>query len=185
MVHVILGVAAIVAWAALELVLRRPGEASRLTGSPMDRWTTPLLVAGYVVAVVTPLVLAPMGLGAAGDVAWVGVGLAVLGLALRAWAMATLGSSYTRTLRTEASQQLVTTGPYRWLRHPGYAGSLLVWVGATLAFGTWLGAVIVAALMLGAYAWRIRGEEAMLEASFGRAYLDYAACTSRLIPGIY
>lgn len=185
MIGVALGSAALVAWVALEFLLRRPGEASRLRGASSDRLSTPLLVAGYVVALVTPVALAPTGIGGIGDGAWLGVGLALLGLALRAWAMTTLGAAYSRTLRMREAHQLVTSGPYRWLRHPGYAGSLAVWVGATLAFGTWLGAVIVAFVMLAAYSWRIRGEEAMLSASFGPAYREYAARTWRLIPGIY
>lgn len=185
MIEMALGAAALVAWVALEFLVRRPGEASRLTGAAADRLSTPLLVTGYLVAVVTPVILAPTGVGGIGDGAWIGVALAFLGLALRAWAMTTLGSAYSRTLRMQPAQQLVTSGPYRWLRHPGYAGSLAVWVGATLAFGSWLGAIIVAFVMLAAYRWRIRSEEAMLSASFGPAYREYAARTSRLIPGIY
>jgi len=118
-------------------------------------------------------------------VAWLGVALAVVGLAIRAWAMRTLGTAYSRTLRMQAAQQLVTSEPYRWLRHPGYAGSLAVWIGATLAFGSWPAAVSVALVMLAACGWRIRSEEAMLSSAFGLAYRDYAARTSGLIPGIY
>jgi protein-S-isoprenylcysteine O-methyltransferase len=99
--------------------------------------------------------------------------------------MRTLGSSYTRTLRTASDQGLVTGGPYRWVRHPGYAGSIAVWVGAALAFHSWLAAVIAAVLMLLAYGWRIRSEERMLVDHFGDAYRDYATQTSRLIPGVY
>jgi len=181
----LLGATALVAWVALELRVRRPGEASRLTGAMADRRSTPLLVVGYVIALLTPVVLAPIGLGGIGDGAWLGVGLAAIGLALRAWAMSTLGAAYSRTLRLQAAHELVTSGPYSWLRHPGYAGSLAVWIGATLAFGSWPAAVIVAVVMLAAYSWRIRSEEAMLSAAFGLAYRDYAARTARLIPGIY
>ena len=99
--------------------------------------------------------------------------------------MATLGSSYTRTLRAFEDQVLVTHGPYRVIRHPGYAASCLVWIGAALAFGSWPAAALVAALLLLAYGWRIRAEETLLEATFGEAYRDYAARTSRLLPGIY
>jgi len=79
----------------------------------------------------------------------------------------------------------VTHGPYRVLRHPGYAASCLVWVGATLAFGWWPAAVVVGALLLLAYGWRIRAEEALLQTTFGQAYRDYAARTWRLVPGVY
>jgi protein-S-isoprenylcysteine O-methyltransferase Ste14 len=67
-----------------------------------------------------------------GQAAWAGVGLCLLGLVVRALGMLTLGGSYARTLRTSSDQRLVTSGPYRWVRHPGYTGSIAVWVGAAL-----------------------------------------------------
>jgi protein-S-isoprenylcysteine O-methyltransferase Ste14 len=79
----------------------------------------------------------------------------------------------------------VTTGPYRLVRHPGYAASCLVWIGAALAFDSWLAAAIVAAMLLVAYGWRIRAEETMLESTFGTAYRDYEARSRRLIPWVY
>jgi phosphonate transport system substrate-binding protein len=77
-----------------------------------------------------------------GQAAWAGVVLAAAGLVLRAWGMRTLGEAYSRTLRTTTAQRLVTTGPYRWVRHPGYLGSVSVWVGASLAFHSWLSAPV-------------------------------------------
>ena len=150
-----------------------------------DRGSTTLLIAAYGLALALPRILAMSGIGAAGPWAWLGVALAVAGLVLRAWAMATLGASYTRTLRATEGQSLVTHGPYRVLRHPGYAASCLVWIGATLAFGSWPAAGLVGVLLVVAYGWRIRAEEAMLEATFGQAYREYAARTWRLVPGVY
>jgi protein-S-isoprenylcysteine O-methyltransferase len=185
MVTVYLGVAALLAWGAFELVFRSPGAASSLRWDTNDRATTPLLALAYALAIVIPVALRGFALGSVGALAWVGVGLSALGLALRAWSMRTLGGSYSRTLRTSGDQQLVSTGPYRWIRHPGYAGSIAVWVGAALAFNSWVAAVIVASLMPLAYGWRIQAEERMLTDHFGEAYLSYAARTSRLIPGLY
>jgi len=50
--------------------------------------------------------------------------------------MRTLGASYSRTLRTDDAQRVVDDGPYRLIRHPGYAGSLLVWSGFALTSGS-------------------------------------------------
>ncbi len=99
--------------------------------------------------------------------------------------MTVLGAAYTRTIRTSSQQQLVTDGPYRWLRHPGYAGSLAVWIGVALAFNSWIAAVAVAIVLGLAYAWRIRSEERMLAEAFGAAYDTWASQTARLIPGLF
>ncbi len=123
---VVLGIAALAAWAGLELVLRAPGEASSLRRVGSDR-----------------------------------------------------------ALRTTGDQRLVTVGPYRWVRHPGYLGSIAVWAGAALAFHNWLAALVVALMMALAYGWRIRAEERMLAEHFGDDYRSYAAHTARLLPGIY
>jgi protein-S-isoprenylcysteine O-methyltransferase Ste14 len=185
MATVLLGVAALLAWAAFELVFRSPGAATSWHGDARDRASTPLLVLAFALAAILPAALGGVAFGSVGQAAWAGVGLCVLGLAIRAWGMRTLGASYTRTLRTDSGQRLVTAGPYRWVRHPGYVGSILVWVGAALAFHSWLAALVVAALMLLSYGWRIRSEERMLAEHFGDEYRDYVARTARLLPGLY
>lgn len=185
MITVVLGVGAVLVWIGFEVIFRAPGASSDWRGDARDRASTPLLVLAFAVAAIVPAGLREVAFGSLGEAAWAGVGLCVLGLAVRAWSMRTLGASYTRTLRTAADQRLVTDGPYRWVRHPGYAGSIAVWVGATLAFHSWLAAAIVATLMLLSYAWRIRSEERMLADHFGDAYRHYATHTSRLFPGLY
>jgi protein-S-isoprenylcysteine O-methyltransferase len=182
---VLLGIAALLAWAGFELVFRTPGAASSWRGDVRDRASTPLLLLAFAIAAIVPAALRGVAFASVGQAAWAGVGLCLLGLAIRAWGMRTLGTSYTRTLRTASGQRLVTGGPYRWVRHPGYLGSILVWVGAALAFHSWLAALIVAILMLLSYGWRIRSEERMLADHFGDVYRDYAARTSRLFPGLY
>jgi protein-S-isoprenylcysteine O-methyltransferase len=116
---------------------------------------------------------------------WIGVAAIAVGLALRAWGMTVLGRFYTRTLRVVDDQRVVTAGPYRLIRHPGYAGSLLVWTGYCLGVGNWVALVVVAALMLGAYGWRIRSEERLLADAFGDEYRHYQRRTARLVPFVY
>ena len=185
MTTVVLGAAALVVWAGFELALRSRGAAASWRPDARDRASTPLRVLAFGVAALLPAALRGVAFGALGRAAWAGVALCVAGLALRAWGMRTLGASYTRTLRTAAEQRLVTDGPYRWVRHPGYAGSIAVWVGAALAFHSWLAALAVVCIMLLAYGWRIRSEERMLVDHFGDDYRAYAARTARLIPGLY
>lgn len=185
MATVLLGILAIAAWLALEVVLRPAGSAASLERERTDRASTVVLVAGYALAAGLPALFDAMGVREGVDLAWIGVAVAAGGVLLRAWGMRTLGAAYTRTLRTSAGQQIVTDGPYRWIRHPGYAGSLAVWVGATLSFHSAVAAAVVVCVLGLAYAWRIRSEERMLDDAFGPAYAAWAARTARLIPGLF
>jgi protein-S-isoprenylcysteine O-methyltransferase len=72
--------------------------------------------------------VARLGFGPAG---WTGIAVMMVGsLALRWWASVILGRFYTSTLRLSEGQQLVEKGPYRMVRHPGYAGILLLLAGS-------------------------------------------------------
>ncbi len=82
-------------------------------------------------------------------------------------------------------QELVTAGPYRLIRHPGYAGSLLVWIGYALGAGSWAAAILISLVLGGAYLYRIAAEERMLRAEFGATYQMYQQRTWRLIPGLF
>ena len=75
-------------------------------------------------------------------------------------------------------------GPYRLVRHPGYIGSILVWVGSRLAVN-WLVAAATALVLLPVYAYRISAEEQMLVDHFGDAYRTYKARTWRLVPFVW
>src|SRR5262249_22190025 len=118
-------------------------------------------------------------------IGWLGVVVMVGGLGLRLWAQAVLGRHYTTTLRHTDDQPIVRAGPYCLLRHPGYAGLLLAWVGAGLATANWAVASGIALLMLVAYGYRIAAEEAMMLSAFGDRYREYRARTWRLIPFVY
>lgn len=114
----------------------------------------------------------------------VGLALMVIGLALRWWAVAVLGSAFTVTVGVQSQQRLVAAGPYRWVRHPSYSGSLLTLVGVALVCANWL-ALAALLLPLGAYSYRIYVEEIALSARFGDAYRDYHQSTRRLVPWLF
>lgn len=113
-----------------------------------------------------------------------GVTTMIAGLVTRVWAMHALGGAYTRTLRLVEEQRVVQEGPYRLIRHPGYLGTLLVWLGAALALANGLTVAVVGATLLRAYLPRIRAEEAMLRDTFAD-YAAYQERTWRLVPRVY
>jgi len=168
-----------------EVLLRQRGAASSLDASHDDRGTTRTLLLSSGLACGLPVVLRRLPLPIMPRVAAaMGLIMQACGFALRVWSMRTLGAFYTRTLRTAQHQHLVETGPYRMIRHPGYAGALLVWTGLALTSRSALAAVLVPVLMGRAYQRRITAEEELL----GRAlpdYSDYSRRTRKLIPYIW
>jgi protein-S-isoprenylcysteine O-methyltransferase len=175
----------------LQRVLRRGEQARSLRPTPTDRGSTRLLGAAFglgLLALAAAPALNTYGLAEMGPgpvVGWGGVGVMVGGLALRLWSQAALGRYYTSTLRHVAEQPLLASGPYRLLRHPGYGGLLLAWVGAGLATANWAAALAITLLMVVAYSYRIAAEETMLLGAFGDRYKEYMARTWKVIPYVY
>ncbi len=126
---------------------------------------------------------ASMGDGAA--VFAVGMGLLVVGAALRWWSFWALGQYFTFTVDVSVDQQVVQTGPYRWLRHPGYAGGLLAMIGIGVIYANWVGLAGFVVPCLVIIVWRIRIEEAALLHTAGAPYRAYAARHKRLLPLIW
>lgn len=115
-------------------------------------------------------------------IAWVGVGLGALGLLLRLWAVLVLRERYTRTLLLHEGHSVERGGPYRFVRHPGYLGSLLCLNGVALASGNTLTLLASIPATIAAYSYRIRAEDAMLVAAFGAPYERYRQETGALLP---
>jgi protein-S-isoprenylcysteine O-methyltransferase Ste14 len=118
-------------------------------------------------------------------VAWAGIVVMLLGITLRVWASQVLGRFFTRTLLVTVDQAVISDGPYRVVRHPGYLGDSLMWSGAAFATLNWIvfSGLTLAALL--AYSYRIRVEEAMLQETLGAPYRAYVARTWRLPPFVY
>ncbi len=144
-----------------------------------------MIVAAYATAaVVAPLIRLKRRPKLPRGAAPLGVGLEVAGLGLRAWSMRTLGSSYSRTLRVERSQRVIDGGPYRFVRHPGYAGSLLIWTGFALTSRSFVVVEVVGGLLGLAYHRRVEAEEALLGRKLP-GYEAYTKRTKRLIPFVW
>jgi protein-S-isoprenylcysteine O-methyltransferase Ste14 len=112
---------------------------------------------------------------------WAGAALVVLAAALIAWVFHHLGLNLTDTVVVRERATLVTTGPYRFVRHPLYTAMIPALLGLTLLSGNLLAAAAgaIAGALIGR---RTRIEEALLVERHGAAYLDYAAGTPRYGP---
>jgi protein-S-isoprenylcysteine O-methyltransferase Ste14 len=114
-----------------------------------------------------------------------GIALMWAGLALRVWAVRTLGRFFTVEVSVESDQSLVDTGPYARIRHPSYTGLLVFYLGLGIALDSYLSAAAALLLPLAAVVNRIRHEERTLLRELGRPYRDYSERTDRLVPGVW
>lgn len=114
-----------------------------------------------------------------------GLVLSASGAITRYLSIRALGVYFTYELRVEAGQQIIQEGPYRYIRHPGYTGILLLLAGLPLIFQSWYGFFWLG-LVCGSFMLiRIPHEETMLLDAFGETYRVYTKRTKRLIPFIY
>lgn len=113
------------------------------------------------------------------------LGLVGLGVVLFVWARRVLGKGYSGHISVKTGQTLVQNGPYRLIRHPAYAGYLLMALGISLGYSSLSGLFSILALLLPGLIYRINIEERLLSEHFGTPYHQYASSTKRLIPGIW
>lgn len=114
----------------------------------------------------------------------VGVLVYLLGLAWVCWAFLTLGKQHSAEVTIQKEHELITEGPYRWLRHPMYLGLIVFPMGVGLVFGSWIG-IALPLLLVGVFIWRIGDEEKLLRQEFGERWDTYCQHTWRFIPYLY
>ncbi len=110
-----------------------------------------------------------------------GAGLCVAAIGLFVWMFKHLGANVTATAQTRPDAQLVTTGPYRWIRHPMYAFGLIWFLAIVVLTASWFIAITGA----GGFTFlliRCRREEANLIEKFGDEYRAYMCRTGRFFP---
>ncbi len=102
------------------------------------------------------------------------------GLALAMWARIHLGKNWGMPMTQKDEPELVTSGPYRFVRHPIYSGLLVAVLGTALA--TSLAGLVIVLVLGGYFYYSATVEERNLIATFPEAYPAYRAHTKRLIP---
>ncbi|HET6552426.1 MAG TPA: isoprenylcysteine carboxylmethyltransferase family protein [Dyella sp.] len=172
-------------WLTLDAVVvfrLRTGSAEN-----RDQSSLKLLMIGGPLVYAISIGLSYQSVGAFRSVALQVAGLVVLGLgiALRSMAISQLGRFHTPNVAIRGDHQLKAEGLYAHVRHPSYLGAMIAFLGFALALGNWLSVVVMVSLMACLYLYRIKEEDAALEAAFGEAFRQYAARTKRLVPGIY
>jgi protein-S-isoprenylcysteine O-methyltransferase Ste14 len=154
-----------------------------------DRGSLRLLITcaaiGIVVLALAPKIAPHAAIHPAPAAYAFGLGLFLAGFGMRRWSEMTLGRYFTFAVMTSANQPVITTGPYRLVRHPGYTGVLLVVLGAGAVSGNWLGLAGWTLLVMLPLLYRIHVEEHALLNTLGDPYRSYAAHHKRLIPLVW
>ncbi len=115
----------------------------------------------------------------------IGFCMVFVGVILFLWARNHLKGNYSGHLSVKSDQVLITSGPYRFIRHPGYASFILIASGVSLAYSSLIGLAAVPVLVVPGLLFRIHREEGLLHNHFGLEFVKYATRTKRLIPGIW
>ncbi len=114
---------------------------------------------------------------------WAGAGLSLASILYIAWVQHFLGKQWSASLEIAKDHELVTSGPYRLIRHPLYMGIIFMAPGFALVTASW---ILVALLPIGVFLFlRVRKEERMMIERFGEEYLNYMRKTKRFIPFVY
>ena len=145
------------------------------------RPTALVLWACVIAYLIEPRTMAWSSVSLPAEVRWVGAAIIIAAVGLFAWTLRSLGPNLTDTVVTRRAATLVTTGPYRWVRHPFYDSMTLLILAIALLAANWFmlaaGIVVVALVVV-----RTRIEEQKLVDRFGDGYRRYMSGTGRFIP---
>ena len=116
-----------------------------------------------------------------GGLAYIGLGCAIVGMGIAAWARMHLGQFWSDKVVLKVDHQLIRTGPYAHMRHPIYSGVLLGVAGTAVALGEWRGIIAFVLLVIN-YSIKAKREERMLARQFGNEFQVHQKQTGFLLP---
>ncbi len=115
----------------------------------------------------------------------IGMTLFVIGLMIRIHSLLTLKQYFTYTVAKVENHKIIETGLYKFIRHPGYLGQLLIFIGISTSVSNWLSILAMMVPITLGYLYRISVEERFMLEQLGEDYSNYQERTKRLIPMIY
>jgi protein-S-isoprenylcysteine O-methyltransferase Ste14 len=177
-------------WYVPELIGTFFQRATRRNGTRHDRGSYAVLIVvlwsglilGFGIAAFLPWAAIPL---LRLPLFWLGIAGILAGVALRWYAIWVLGRFFTRDVATQAGQTVVQDGPYRFIRHPAYTGTLLTLLGIGLTLGNWLALLVVLVSGVVGHRYRVQVEEQALVATLGEPYRAYIRRTRRFIPFLW
>jgi protein-S-isoprenylcysteine O-methyltransferase Ste14 len=115
----------------------------------------------------------------------IGMALVVIGLMIRIHSILTLKQYFTYSVVKVENHKIIETGLYKFIRHPGYLGQLIIFIGISTSISNWLSILVMMIPITLGYLYRIKVEERFMLEQLGEDYLNYQERTKRLIPMIY
>jgi protein-S-isoprenylcysteine O-methyltransferase Ste14 len=114
-----------------------------------------------------------------------GMSLFVIGFIIRIHSLLTLKQYFTYSVAKVENHKIIETGLYKFIRHPGYLGQLIIFIGISTSISNWLSILVMMIPITLGYLYRIKVEERFMLEQLGEDYLNYQERTKRLIPVIY
>lgn len=173
---------------AMDIIIRKDNTAKSLSKTKEDNNSTKLIILTFLIILFSAEILTFfIHYGQFDNVilSVIAVIIMVIGLSIRIYSMRKLNTSYTRILQTTEQQKLHTGGLYKIIRHPGYLGTILIWISFGFAIENYIVLFIAIPMTFISYTYRIKSEEKMLLNQFGQEYADYKKKSWRLIPYIW
>jgi protein-S-isoprenylcysteine O-methyltransferase Ste14 len=115
----------------------------------------------------------------------IGMALFVIGFLIRIHSIWTLKQYFTYSVTKVESHKIIDTGLYKYIRHPGYLGQLIIFLGISASISNWLSMLLMMIPVTLGYLYRIRVEERFMTDQLGEDYKKYQDRTKRIIPMLY
>ena len=116
--------------------------------------------------------------------AWIGAVLCIAGLIFCVWARFTLGRNWSGIVILKGGHELITSGPYKFVRHPIYTGLLTMFVGTAIVLGHIAGIIAMPFVIVSLWV-KLRSEEQLMLKKFPNEYAAYQQRVKRLIPFVF
>jgi len=115
----------------------------------------------------------------------IGMVIFVIGLLIRIHSILTLKQYFTYSVATVENHKIITTGLYKFIRHPGYLGQIMVFLGISISISNWISILFMMIPVSIGYLYRINIEEKFLSEQLGEDYQFYQEHTKKIIPMLY
>ena len=115
----------------------------------------------------------------------IGMALFAIGFIIRIHSLLTLKQYFTYSVAKVEDHKLIESGLYKFIRHPGYLGQLIIFLGISTSISNWMSILVMMVPITLGYLNRIKVEERFMLEQLGENYLDYQKRTKRIISMIY
>ncbi len=114
-----------------------------------------------------------------------GMSLFGIGLMIRIYSILTLRQFFTYSVAKLENHEIIETGLYKFIRHPGYLGQIIIFLGISISISNWISILAMMVPITLAYLYRIKVEERFMLEHLGDNYLNYQNRTKRLLPLVF